>query len=738
MRPSEGNLPKTVWLTPYTEGAEDAHNTFMTRLRGRRLLALGALGLVVVAFLAAIPIDLAIGNAPPPAESASYGGGGSVLGLVFAAPMVLLAALATNIVLRRDGNRIGWLLLAAIVSLAVGGIIQDYGTYAISVRHRAIPGGDLAAGLGAYGWVFFVAMVLVLPVQLFPDGRPLSRRWRWLVGITVGVVVVGYLGNTFGPGVSPGIRFPHATRGALGTALGLTRLALPAFALCALLGVASLALRYRRSSTEVRHQIRWLLLAGLLYVVPYAALITLMYAANLRLPWLAALSVIGLATVPFAMAIAVLKYRLYDIDIIINRAFVYGSLAALITASYVVIVVGIGSLVGSGGRPNLLLSIIATALVAVGFQPIRARVQRLANRLVYGNRATPYEVLAQFSERLADTYAADDVLPRMVRVLAEGTAAERAEVWLRRGEALILAARWPTLNASAGHTALPMIGQTLPAVPGADRVAAVRHQGEVLGAISMTKRPAEPLTPIEEKLIVDLANQAGVVLKNVGLAAELMQRLDDLRASRQRLVAAQDDERRRLERNLHDGAQQHLVALKVKLRLAEMAGPTNPEKAWRLIAEMKADADETLTTLQELARGIYPPLLADKGLVTALEGQARRATVAVEIAANGIGRYSQELEAAVYFCCLEALQNVSKYAGATKVQVRLCESDGALLFEIEDDGCGFEPAKTPRGSGLQNMSDRLDALGGRLEVTSAPRRGTTMRGLLPLGARAGV
>jgi len=709
----------------------------MKRIRVRRLVALGALGLVVVLFVATIAIDLAIDNAPPTAESASYGGGGSVLGLVFAAPMVLLAVLATIIVLSRDGNRIGWLLLAAIVSLAVDGIIQEYGTYAISVRHRAIPGGDLAAGLGAYGWVFFVAMVLVLPMQLFPDGRPLSRRWRWLVGITVVVVVVGYLGNTFGPGASPAIRFPHATSGALGTALGLTRLALPAFTLCGLLGVASLALRYRRSSAEVRHQIRWLLFAGLLYVVPFAAL-NLAYAANFRLQWLATLSVIGLATVPFAMAIAVLKYRLYDIDIIINRAFVYGSLAALITAVYVLIVVGIGSLVGGGGRPNLLLSIIATAVVAVGFQPIRARVQRLANRLVYGNRATPYEVLAQFSERLADTYAAADVLPRMARVLAEGTAAERAEVWLRRGDALMLAARWPALDASAGHTALPMTGQTLPAVPGADRVVAVRHQGEVLGAISMTKRPAEPLTPIEEKLIADLANQAGVVLKNVGLAAELMQRLDDLRASRQRLVAAQDDERRRLERNLHDGAQQHLVALKVKLRLAEMAGPTNPEKAWRLIAEMKADADETLTTLQDLARGIYPPLLAEKGLVAALEGQARKATVAVEIAANGIGRYSQELEAAVYFCCLEALQNVSKYAGATKVQVRLCETDGALMFEIEDDGSGFEPAKTSRGSGLQNMIDRLDALGGRLEVTSAPRHGTTVRGLLPLSTGAGV
>jgi signal transduction histidine kinase len=222
----------------------------------------------------------------------------------------------------------------------------------------------------------------------------------------------------------------------------------------------------------------------------------------------------------------------------------------------------------------------------------------------------------------------------------------------------------------------------------------------------------------------------------VGLTAELLQRLEELRASRQRLVAAQDEERRRLERNLHDGAQQNLVALKVKLGLAETFTDKDPAKARQLLGEIKSDADEALETLRDLARGIYPPLLADKGLAVALESQARKATVPVMLEAVGVSRYSQDIEAAVYFCCLEALQNVQKYARATQATIRLGESDGVLLFEVEDDGQGFDLAATPRGSGLTNMSDRLDALGGSVVVQSQPGSGTQLVGTMPIMAGA--
>jgi signal transduction histidine kinase len=269
-------------------------------------------------------------------------------------------------------------------------------------------------------------------------------------------------------------------------------------------------------------------------------------------------------------------------------------------------------------------------------------------------------------------------------------------------------------------------------VPSVDRVVEVRHQGELLGALGLTKRAGESLTPVEEKLLTDLAAQAGLVLKNVGLTSELLERLEDLRASRQRLVAAQDEERRRLERNLHDGAQQNLVALKVKLGLAEAFAEKDPARAKELVAQLKLDADEALETLRDLARGIYPPLLADKGLVAALESQARKATLPVSVSASGIGRYSQDIEAAVYFCCLEALQNVQKYAQASRASLQLIQVDGTLEFAVEDDGIGFDPAYAKRGSGLTNMSDRLDALGGRVDLKSADGHGAKIFGRIPL------
>ena len=352
---------------------------------------------------------------------------------------------------------------------------------------------------------------------------------------------------------------------------------------------------------------------------------------------------------------------------------------------------------------------MATAIVAVAFQPVRERLQKVANRLVYGKRATPYEVLSQFSERVAESYAADDVLPRMARVLADGTGAARADVWLRAGDFLRQAATWP---ADSGVTEPALIvGDALPQLPEADRAVEVRHQGELLGALTVTKRKGESLTPVEEKLLTDLAGQAGLVLKNVGLTAELLARLEDLRASRQRLVAAQDEERRRLERNLHDGAQQNLVALKVKLGLAEMFAEKDPARAKQTLAELKVDTDEALETLRDLARGIYPPLLADKGLVAALESQARKATLPVQVDADGVGRYPQDVEAAVYFCCLEALQNVQKYAAAQSAVVKLDGSESGLTFEVTDDGQGFDGASVKRGAGLTNMTDRIDALG---------------------------
>ena len=664
--------------------------------------------------------------------SSQYGGG--VTNFLFPFGLVVQVSLGALIAIRRPRHPVGWLLLASATAFLLDrGLISNFVFYAIDVRHRAIPGGDLVGSFEQMMWVPGVVPIVIFLPLVFPTGKLLSRRWRPVVWIALAAAIASFVGNSVVPGpdnsniiqgVHPVLLPPPFS--AIAEVLSGALLLLPVLVI---VSIFALALRYRRGSADERHQIKWLLFAIVVYGLGFGASL-LPGSFGHPIPLLQDVAVLGIILVPVAAAIAVLRYRLYDIDVVISRTLVYGSLAAFITAVYVGIVVGVGTLVGSGGQPNLVLSIIATAVVAVAFQPVRERLQKVANRLVYGKRATPYEVLSQFSERVAESYSADDVLPRMARVLAAGTGAARADVWLRAGAILRQAASWP-LDSSAAEPAR-VVGDSLPEMLATDRAVEIRHQGELLGALTVTKRKGESLTPVEEKLLTDLAGQAGLVLKNVGLTAELLARLEDLRASRQRLVAAQDEERRKLERNLHDGAQQNLVALKVKLGLAELLAEKDPAKAKELIGQLKSDADEALETLRDLARGIYPPLLADKGLVVALEAQARKATAPVEVVASGLSRYSPETEAAVYFCCLEALQNVQKYASANLAVVTLAGSDGHLDFAVSDDGLGFDSTLVKRGAGLTNMADRIDALGGTLEVASAPGDGTSVSGSVPV------
>jgi signal transduction histidine kinase len=271
-----------------------------------------------------------------------------------------------------------------------------------------------------------------------------------------------------------------------------------------------------------------------------------------------------------------------------------------------------------------------------------------------------------------------------------------------------------------------------PDIPDATRAIPVRHQDELLGVIALMVPATDPLTPEQERLIAELAAQTGLVLRNVGLTAELRARLKELQRSRVRLVAAQDDERRRIERNLHDGAQQQLIALAVKARLAEQVAERDPSKSTTLLRDIHHDAQLALEDLRDLARGIYPPLLADQGLPAALEAQARKSSLPVTVDAVGTARYPQAVESAVYFCCLEALNNVAKYSEANHVTVRLSRRDGELRFEVADDGRGFDAEAVTYGTGLQGMADRVDALGGRFEVTSRRGTGTTVAGTVPL------
>jgi len=615
---------------------------------------------------------------------------------------------------RRPANRVGWVFVVAGLGLGLGSFARAHGLHALVAAPGSWPAGRAAMWLANWIWVIPIAMLAFL-FLLFPTGQLRSPRWRpaaWFVGGTFALTTVGMIVNasrswsdSFGATSTPGI--PPLL-------LAVLIILVPA---ALVVSVAAVVVRFARSRGEERLQLKWFAAAALLVVVTFlpSFLTTWVVAAVLsNLAYLCLWAAIG---------IAVLKYRLYEIDIVISKAVLYGSLAVFITAVYAGLVVGVGAV--AGGRDRPLVAALAATVVAVAVQPARQRARRLANRVVYGRRATPYQVLSDFAQRIGGTYASEDVLPQMAQIVATGTGARRVVVWLRVDDELKPEA------ASDGRpqaAPLPVGGDAMPPVPGADLAVPVLHQGELLGAISVQMPRGEPLRPAGQQLVADVASQAGLVLSNAGL-------FEDLRASRQRLVTAQDEARRRLERNIHDGAQQDLVALAIKLKLAATAVDDDPAR--QMLGELQADAAGALANLRDLARGIYPPLLADLGLVAALGAQAAKSPLPVTVDADGIGRFGQDTEAAVYFCCLEALQNIAKYAHASSARICLQAHDGTLRFTVSDDGTGYDARHTPMGSGLRNMADRLAALGGRLEIRSAPGQGTTLTAQLPVPVTSG-
>ena len=623
---------------------------------------------------------------------------------------------------------LGWGKAAGTLAFLPSGLAFSTVGLLVALRRRRNPAGWLMLVIGAC-WAFLVlplsdvnapawgsSLVWVIPLGLMgthlllrlPDGSLPSPRWRWVSRVATLAIVLA--------GVAIPVDDSAQVSSAQSVMAGVGFLLL---VVSIVLSVASLFVRARRANADERHQLRWIAAGGAMFLVCYGlssvpGLLGFAYSDAVD-STLNAITTVAYAAVPIGIGIAILKYRLYDIDIVIRKALVLATMAVFFTLVYAVVVGGVGALVGS--RSTTTLSFVAAVLVAIGIQPVLARARRFADRVVYGKRSTPYEVLAEMGERLGDTYAADDVLPRIARVLGEGVGADRARVWLRVGADLRPVATWP---AEADG-------------PVEDDLAIdVRHQGELLGALSVAMPANDPMDPSKERLVSDLAAQAGLVMRNVRLTEDLRARLGDLQAAQRRLVAAQDQERRRLERNIHDGAQQQLVALAVKLRLAEGLLDRDPEKARALLEELGAATNDALEDLRDLARGIYPPLLADQGLVAALEAQARKASLPVQVFGEGIGRYPQDIEAAAYFSCLEALQNVAKYANASRAVVSLADGDGRLRFEVVDDGEGFDPAHTGYGTGLQGIADRLGALSGALSVTSAPGAGTTVSGTIPV------
>ncbi|MBA3689902.1 MAG: hypothetical protein H0W82_00630 [Actinobacteria bacterium] len=641
---------------------------------------------------------------------------------------MMFAVVGALIASRDRSNRIGLLLLLPATMTASSFLGGELTTWLLGRGHRG-PGIIFLAFLTNFGWLLGILPVLFILPLLFPDGRLPSPRWRpflWVVLGFLGILAVSLLlgqETLTGSVESAEIANPLYVE-AVGRIPSLDPVVFASLPLLFGLSVASLFLRFRRSSGGERQQIKWVAF-GLT-----AGLIGFVIGSFIRDPVTSAfVSGPAFLAFPISIGIAVLRFHLYELDLVMKKTVVYAALALFATLIYLGIVVGLGTWLGRGSS---FFTMVAAVTVAVFFQPVRTLLTRFANRVVYGRRATPYEVLAEFSERVGGAYADDDVLPRMARVLGEGVGAERADIWLTVDRELRNVASWPSDVERSAPVSL-VAGAVSP-VEGADRVVAVEHLGQVLGALAIQKPASDPVSSADEKLIADLAGQAGLVLRNVRLTEELKARLADLKAAQKRLVAAQDEERRKLERNIHDGAQQQLVALSVKARLARQLTERDPPKAIEILEQIEAETGSALSDLRDLARGIYPPLLADKGLAAAVEAQARKSPVSVSMEAAGIARFPQEIEAAVYFSVLESLQNLAKYADASHATISLVGRSGSLEFTVSDDGRGFDPGHVGYGTGLQGIADRLGALDGDLQVVSRPGGGTTVTGRLPVNS----
>ena len=418
---------------------------------------------------------------------------------------------------------------------------------------------------------------------------------------------------------------------------------------------------------------------------------------------------------------------------------VYGGLLLFVVAVYAVLVLGGGLLLGRTSSADVALSVVATAVVALAFDQVQARLEAFASRVVHGGLPSPYDVLRRFSGTVAGRYAAEDLPVQMARILADGTGAEWAQVWLLVSDRPALAATWPpgAADDAEGAGEDPRLS-----VRAGRRTLDVRQGGELLGLLVVQEHPQVPLTSVEERLFSGLAAQAGLVLRGARLrvqleqrAAELTARADELRASRQRLVDAQDTERRLLERDIHDGAQQHLVALAVNLRLAQTLADRSPDRAEALLIAQETAAADAISTLRQLSRGIYPQLLTDCGLPVALAAAVDASPVPVEITAGDLPRHDARIEAAAYFCCLEAVQNATKHSGARSIRVDLCRDGTDLVVTIDDDGAGFDTSRAMTGTGLANMRERIESMDGTLSIDSTPR-GTRVRAALPVMAEA--
>lgn len=655
-----------------------------------REAAVGSMGLLVLGLVAyGATLDFHIGNLH-----------NALLALTF-------AGVGLYVLRARPGHRMGQLF----VWLGVADALMYFGRQA-GLHSPTLPGGAWLAWMSI--WMVPLVMAAAgVAVMMFPTGRHLSPRWRAASYAMVGLASLIALASALWPIEDDwrltDLAFPFDLGGADAARAIAWPLMLSGYLGFQVLWAAAVFTRLRRADGDEARQLRWFVFA---VAVSFLLLLAGQIAWGTPL-----LGLLTLPLVPLAAGVAIVRYRLYDIDPVINKALVGGAMVLLVSVGYVGVVVGVGSLLPVSDR---VLALAAMAAVAVVFEPVRRRAQALADRLVYGRRATPYETLSRLSAQLARND--EGLLEGLAATIAGGVAASEVVVWLGDAERMEAVASWPS-RPPAGSCSLADLGSRR------ELVQPVWHDGIVRGALVLTRAPSEPLTPAEAQLLADLVAQTGLVIDHRGRLEQVARQASELQAAARRIVTAEDSARRRIERNLHDGAQQRLVSLGMELgALVEGAAATGDLDLARKAEHARRQLLNATSELRELARGLHPAVLALDGLEVALANLADRSPVLVRLHVALGRRPPSEVEATAYFVVSEALTNAARHACASVVDVNVSLDDDRLTVEVSDDGTGgadLEPA-----GGLQGLADRLSALGARLEVVSPPGGGTTVRTVL--------
>jgi signal transduction histidine kinase len=613
---------------------------------------------------------------------------------------------------RRPGQRVAFWLIAGGALSAVGdclaGAITDLPAVAGSASAwlvlliaECVNNLSVVAGIGLIG--------------LFPTGVAQSRAERVVLGTSALVAVLVPVALVASSQTPPAGLFQTAEQGIVSPLF--TQALRPAEPVLAALqftfpawifsGLVLLYLRYRRSTQADRRRIRWLLLGGgsALIVFVAVSVVGTFGSGTFAAICVWVLWVAGLVLFLGALAVALADDGVLGIDQAARRSVIYRALWALIAVVYVAAATALGILA------SRYLSVGAAMLLAVGaalaFQPAQRRLERLADRWVFGQRLDGYAVITRFGALLEMTPGAANLLQRLADAIRQGLALE----WVR-----------VRLNAETAAAGLVPGTAADPAY-----VVPLVHAGITLGRIECGPRHDGPLLDEDHRVLAHLAGQAATAASNMRLTAELT-------ASRARIAHAQDAERQRIQRDLHDGAQQDVVALTAKLALARERLRRGEPRADQALAELQRDLGDLLATLREFAHAIHPPVLADQGLLEAIEAQAARLPLEVVIEADpalrGV-RYPAHIETTTWYVVAEALTNTVKHARAERVLVALAQPDGHLTVEVRDDGCGFDPA-APRGLGLAGLADRVSIVHGALRISSQPGQGTTLHAEIPL------